>query len=139
MNQEELSILKQVESTPDRVYPSMEDYIPEFERRYIEPGTLLYGYDCDRNTWHVFNDHFGLIYLYVYKHTMRDGYIDIKKIEVSSDGLVSLEELVPNKRLYPQYCDFKFCSHLKSKGVNLPFTVWSEPKPLDGAFVGQIF
>jgi hypothetical protein len=100
--------------------------------------TLLYGYDCDRNTWHVFQNHHGLVFLHVYKNNL-SSYETRQAIDVSGDGVADLQELVPNKRLYPEYCDFQFCAYMKEKGVHLPFTVWSEPRRSNDAFAGEIF
>lgn len=77
--------------------------------------TLLYGFDCDRNTWHTYIKD-GEIHKVVY------GYEESpKKREVYSNY-----EYVPNKRLYPECCDFEFCKLLKLKDVILPFTSFQE-------------
>jgi hypothetical protein len=75
--------------------------------------TLLYGYTCDRETWHVY---------------LKDG--GIFTVKYQSDKLPSLidvrinEDYVPDKRLYPERCDFEFCELFKNKGISLPFTKW---------------
>jgi hypothetical protein len=77
--------------------------------------TLLYGYTCDRSTWHVYLKN-GEI------HTLR--YISVKstrEILVTSN-----KDYIPDKRLYPERCDFEFCSFLKNLGYSLPFTTWTE-------------
>lgn len=90
--------------------------------------TLLYGYTCERNTWHVYLKD-GVIYCcdYGYKKeplpftpTRNSGYI-------------------PDKRLYPALCDFEFCMLLKKNGVNsFCFTTFKEI-PLEGnEYYGEI-
>ena len=80
--------------------------------------TLLYGYDCDRNTWHLYT-YGGQVFLYVYNPN-----------EVSAsftNEFTSYEEMVPNKRLYPERCDYEFCRFLiTEKNVHLPFLRWDE-------------
>jgi len=77
--------------------------------------TLLYGYDCDRITWHTYlkdNQIFSVFYRY--KEEPQTAYI------FSNNGFV------PDKRLYPECCDYEFCKLLKEKGIDLPFTVWQD-------------
>lgn len=35
---------------------------------------------------------------------------------------------VPDKRLYPEACDFEFCRLLKERGISLPFTVFNSER-----------
>lgn len=138
MNQEHLKALLEVEKDPDIIFPNVRHFDPEFDG---QAKTLLYGYNTDRDTWHVFCDHLGNIYLYVYKQGL-DGKPsqDIAKIDVSNDGISSLQKLVPNKRLYPHFCDYDFCKYLKSKNAELSFATWREPKYEEGnIFAGEIF
>lgn len=124
MDRQQLESLKEVEEVGRAIHLSTRDYGGN-ER---DPKTLLYGYDCDRNTHHVFQDHYGNIYVYVYRPNGVKDETVISKVDVSGDGIKDLQELVPNKRLYPQYCDFIFCSYLKERGVHLPFTTYEEPR-----------
>jgi len=77
--------------------------------------TLLYGYTCDRYTWHVYLKE-GEIHTVMYMDKK-----DIQEIQVTSN-----KGYIPDKRLYPERCDFEFCSLLKSLGCSLPFTIWKE-------------
>ncbi|WP_316207486.1 hypothetical protein [Bradyrhizobium sp. SZCCHNR3118] len=47
--------------------------------------------------------------------------------------------LVPNKRLYPEACDFDFCMKLAALGVHLPFTTYGSLGDLSGRgqFIGR--
>jgi hypothetical protein len=141
MDQKQLEALTRHEETVrTAIYLQAKDYTSNATR---DPKTLLYGYTCDRETHHVFQDHYGHIYIYVYRNNLDKPETSIRKADVSGDGIESLDELVPNKRLYPQYCDFDFCVYLKERGVHLPFTKWEEPKPNPtnprSIFAGEIF
>ena len=94
--------------------------------------TLLYGYTCDRQTWHVYCANDESIFLSVY------GDKGQKFHNVTQDGIPDLGALVPDKRLYPQYCDFEFCQFLQVQGVKLPFTVWIDPTDR-GQFAGETY
>jgi len=134
MNLAQLDDLLEIEKANQPIFLSQQDYT---HKGMADSKTLLYGYDCDRNTWHVFQDSDGSIKLYVYR--ILDTVKEIKAINVTTDGIYALSELIPNKRLYPQYCDYEFCEFLKGKGVHLPFTTFQEPHPYDGVFVGETF
>jgi hypothetical protein len=77
--------------------------------------TLLYGYTCDRDTWHVYIKQ-NCIYTVIYEYEKEP-----VQVEVNKD-----EDYIPNKRLYPECCDYEFCKLLKEKGVYLPFTTWQD-------------
>lgn len=92
-------------------------------RPYIYNRTLLYGYTCERETFHVYlKDQ--KIYTVVYKTEYSQGAPmpkNMRQIEVTSN-----RDFVPDKRLYPERCDYHFCRALKERGIDLPFTLWSE-------------
>ena len=77
--------------------------------------TLLYGYTCDRDTWHVYLFE-GVIYCVVYSFNS-----DPELVQVDDNS-----DFVPNKRLYPARCDYEFSLLLKMQGVNLPFTCFDQ-------------
>ncbi|MFB5759054.1 hypothetical protein [Paenibacillus medicaginis] len=76
--------------------------------------TLLYGYTSERDTWHVYLKDNEI-------HTIR--YKDNSCITMLVD---CNSHYVPDKRLYPERCDYEFCLLLKKNRVNLPFTTWTE-------------
>jgi len=92
-------------------------------RPYIYNRTLLYGYTCERETFHVYlKDQ--KTYTVVYKTDYSRGAPmpkNMRQIEVNSN-----RDFVPDKRLYPERCDYHFCRALKERGIDLPFTHWSE-------------
>ena len=59
---------------------------------------------------------------------------NMKQIEVKSN-----RDFVPDKRLYPERCDYHFCRALKEKGIDLPFLHWSEEiEPNEKGYYGFI-
>lgn len=97
-------------------------------RPYLYNKTLLYGYTCERKTFHVYikNEQ---IYVVVYDTEYSRGIPTPKNMRQIS--VTSNHDYVPDKRLYPERCDYNFCKLLKEKGVQLPFTTWSEPVEID--------
>lgn len=76
-----------------------------------EDRTLLYGYLCDRSTFHVYIKEEEIF-------VVRYGYEQKPKLcEVAYN-----EYYVPDKRLYPECCDYEFCKLLIERGISLPFT-----------------
>ncbi len=78
--------------------------------------TLLFGYDVDRLTWHVYQQD-DEIHLVIY----RGGQEPEPMTHVRGVTLPATD-LVPNKRLYPDGCDYGFCRRLKELGVHMTFT-----------------
>ncbi len=81
-----------------------------------EDRTLLFGYTCARETWHVYLKN-GDIRIYQY-----GGWFDNRVERYANYDT----DFVPDKRLNPERCDYEFCKLLTLKGVNLPFTTWSD-------------
>lgn len=76
---------------------------------------LIYGYNFERDTVKVklYN---GTFIKTIYKYG-----IDSKVYPIEYN-----EDLVPNKRVYPEKSDFEFCQLLISRGIHIPFTNFSE-------------
>ena len=92
----------------------------------VKDRTLLYGYTCDRNTWHV--------YLFESKINLF-----IKETGFHMEGeMFPICELIPDKRLYPEACDLEFCEELNRRGFSLPFTTFNQRRKSNGAFFGEI-
>src|SRR5687768_1965196 len=96
---------------------SISERVMYIQGRRNDPKTLLYGYDTDRYTWHTYQDEQGHLSRVVYNHN-GDLLNRIHGFQLCVDFLV------PNKRLYPEACDFEFCKELKSLGIGLPFTTF---------------
>jgi hypothetical protein len=97
--------------------------------------TLLYGYDTDRRTWHVYQRH-GELHRLIYidgnpETSPPEGYISAPRLKV--------DIIVPNKRLYPEGCDFEFCKKLRKLNVHMTFLSYGQmtPKP-DSPFIARI-
>lgn len=104
MTPEEEQLLLKIHYAPDY---SVEVY-PFIGGKY---RTLFYGYDCDRKTWHCYLNNCK-INLHVY-----DG---VSGETINRWGRSRWDDahlLFPNKRLYPETCDFGFFNHLMAKGV----------------------
>lgn len=93
------------------------------------PRTLLYGYTCSRDNWHIFLDQFGEIQAVIYEFSDSP----LQEMEITDNS-----GFVPDKRLYPEHCDFEFCSLLTERGVHLPFTRPTFENQRKEAFVGRI-
>ena len=90
---------------------------------YIYNKTLLYGYTCERKTFHVYLKN-REIYTVVYENDYSTGEAkpkNMKQIKVSSN-----HDFVPDKRIYPERSDYNFCRALKEKGIELPFTNYDD-------------
>ena len=89
--------------------------ITAYDLKDTTDRTLLYGYTCERNTWHVYMQQ-NYIYTVIY------GFKEYPELlDVSSNY-----EYVPDKRLYPERCDYEFSKLLKEQGIALPFTTWED-------------
>lgn len=81
--------------------------------------TLVYGYDSARSNFHVFLKA-GKFYRMVYSNRIEQDKMILGVDEVSP------EDCLPDKRVYPESCDFEFCTILISRGHRPPFTQWDE-------------
>ena len=83
------------------------------------PRTLIYGYSTARDTFHLYLAEDG-IHLVVY---------DYHKLQLQhkheNEG-IRFSECVPDKRVYPEACDYEFCTMLLQAGMNIPFTAWTD-------------
>lgn len=87
--------------------------------------TLLYGYTCSRETFHVYLKN-NEIHTVMYNNDYSGNYTkpkDMRELAIKSNY-----DYVPDKRLYPETCDYEFCKLLKEKGINLPFTGFNEER-----------
>lgn len=91
--------------------------------------TLIYGYTCDRDTFHIYlegGEVCGCIY-------------GFKAEEVTPLDLKTLEQCIPNKRVYPHGCDLEFCEMLISRGIYIPFTTFSVQSLLKFEQSGNVY
>ena len=95
--------------------------------------TLLYGYTCERETFHVYIKD-KKIHAVVYNTEYYRGEAtpkNMRKLIIKSN-----EDYIPDKRLYPERCNYEFCRLLKEKGVHLPFTTWNDTVDTDRVYFG---
>jgi hypothetical protein len=80
--------------------------------------TLLYGYTCDRDTFHIY---------------LKDGYIH--RLVYTYDGEVKdygwhkawhPERMVPDKRVYPESTDIQMAYRLQATQVSVPYLPFTE-------------
>lgn len=110
MKREEFDKLEQKEKAPEPLI-STQDLNNKQDR------TLLYGYTCDRDTWHVYLKN-GNIHTVLYRNSaFREIPVGLKEIQIKAN-----QDYIPNKRLYPAACDYEFCMLLQDSGYHLPFT-----------------
>lgn len=113
------------------LFNKLNQYNPEYTyildvhnlRPYVYDKTLLYGYTCERETFHVYIKN-EKIYVVVYYQDYSQDKIrpkNMRQLRVTSN-----HDYVPDKRLYPERCDYEFCRLLKEKGIDLPFTNWND-------------
>ena len=121
MTKTELELIENIDKTKDK--PICADDLKPF----LKDRTLLYGYTCDRRTFHVYIK--GMkIYTVIYDNDYSGDKIkpkNIKEISVKSNY-----DYIPDKRLYPETCDYQFCKLLKNYDINLPFTGFNEERPV---------
>ena len=82
------------------------------------PRTLLFGYTCNRNTFHVYVKN-NLINILEHDY---DKYV--VSHQVSDQFAVSA--LVPNKRVYPERTEKNFAQLLLNRGASFSFTTYTE-------------
>lgn len=102
------------ESLAQTSFPLVLIDVGELEDR--SDRTLLWGYTAERYSWHVFLRAGEIeIVVYEFPYTIMDH---------KRDHTFDAADLIPNKRLYPEACDYEFCTLLCSVGVFLPFTTF---------------
>lgn len=114
MNKEEHKILRSY----DFVEPAL--HVNDLECK--DDRTLIYGYTCDCDTWHLYlkDNHFVWV-LYNHKNEILASYIK-KEIIIGEDPIL------PNKRVYPSASDFEFCALLKRYDVHPCFTSFDKER-----------
>lgn len=118
MLKEELLALSQLNSKEKNIIITTED----LKNIGVEKNTtLIYGYDINRNTRHVyFMDNF----IHVLVYNSQKEIIDYEKsIAIEAD------KLIPSKRTYPERSLFSFIKLIKEKGLYVSITTFNEKVP----------
>ena len=123
-----------VELTDEQRTPIEPPVLKGSDLQNQRPRTLLYGFTCERNSFHVYLGAYGRITKVEYAYD-EDEFRRVK----TEDDIRQNAEWVPDKRLYPERCDEEFCRLLKARGIRLPFTNYDEraceEKPFHGRTV----
>ena len=85
--------------------------------------TLIYGYDLDRNTFHLYLEDCKFHLVYYNGNEYIQGSI-FTGFEI--DPVIC----IPGKRTYPEVCDFEFCKLLKSFDISLNFTTFDDKREI---------
>jgi hypothetical protein len=99
------------------------------------PRTLLFGYNACLEA----NGHANTVHVYLSK----DGelvsmlYNPQEHIKARYGQWLPLNEIIPTKRIYPEYSDFEFCNLLLAKHAVLSFCSYSAPSK-SGPFFGKL-
>lgn len=93
------------------------------------PRTLLYGYTCERDTFHVYLGQDGLLHKVVY------GYDKLLLAHAQGTCLL-MQDCVPDKRVYPHASDMAFCVLLARAGIAVPYTTFRDDEPQQ--FYGEL-
>lgn len=115
-------------------HPQIKFLISVHQLKNLSDRTLLFGCTQNKDSWHVYlQDKLIHIFLYeMYHLTDHPATIRFKKNQIFDS-----RELVPDKRLYPECCDYEFCVLLKEQGIYLPFITWIKNRKL-AQFYGEI-
>ena len=121
MTKTELELIKNIDKMKDD--PICADDLKPF----LKDRTLLYGYTCDRCTFHVYLKNME-IHTVIYDNDYSEDKIKPKNMREVC--IKSNYDYIPDKRLYPEACDYQFCNLLKNCNMNLPFTSFNEERPI---------
>ena len=100
------------------------------------PRTLLYGYNQDSETYHVYMRE-GLIYRVLYWGSSNN--TTSTPIVRDFDTTIEIAHCNPGKRLYPERCDFEFCKLVSAAGGDLPFTTFNDSIEQGLQYYGKVF
>lgn len=119
MNEKEFEFLKKHAFKQNII--SVDDLFDKSNR------TLLYGYTCERDTWHVYLKDGVITTLLYSKYNDNDDFENEHVIDGETYKYVVVDvgansDYVPDKRIYPNACDFEFCKLILENGGHLPFT-----------------
>ena len=102
----------------------LQDVIRGCDLKNQKDRTLLYGYTCEREDFHVYIQD-GIIYRRIEGKDIYD-YERISEEYITNSYYGNNNWYIPDKRLYPECCDMEFCTKLKEDGMLLPFTTFGQ-------------
>lgn len=104
-----------------------DNFITEADLSDKSDRTLILGDTCERETFHVYLKN-GEIFNIIYKTMGPNGPIGLRSVSITVN-----QEYLPDKRIYPEACDYEFCRLLQRAGCFLPFTYCDD----DAHFIKQ--
>lgn len=110
-----------------KILNSVNDLIKVEDLSDTKDRTLLYGYTCSRETFHVYLKN-NEIHVILYNEDYDEE--NVKPKNMRELFIKTNYDYIPDKRLYPEACDFSFCKLLKEKDISLPFTVFDVDRPV---------
>lgn len=84
--------------------------------------TLLFGYTCNRESWHVYLRN-RLIHLYVYT-----GFPGQDPVRYEALEAWDVRELIPDKRVYPESTDAGFARAVRRMGIPVPYLLFDDER-----------
>lgn len=93
------------------------DQVAQYQK---EDGTLLYGYTCDRDTFHVYLKN-GELHRVIYDF---DGDV----LDYIHGAELEADLLHPNKRIYPEASSYDFIVSLRKTGCDPSLTTFNESR-----------
>ena len=137
MQRSEVNTALERGTAKSRIVSILNSLIMRIEESPREGRTLIYGYDCDRNTCHVYLTD-GWDEIVSVRHDASGRLLDVFRHvfdQPEKSSISSASHIIPNKRLYPEACDFDLCCLLAEYGYHLPFTAYTE-RSSEGKFWG---
>lgn len=86
-------------------------------------GTLLLGYTCDREEFHVY-----LKDGYIHRLIYREKAHTIETVEYEWFASWKADRLVPDKRVFPESTDPLMARLLRDAGVDVPYTLFDDSR-----------
>ena len=120
MTKQEMEMIEKIDRIKDTPF-SAKDLSP-----FVKDRTLLYGYTCDRKTFHVYLKN---MEIHTVTYNVDHSGNKPRPNNMTEISVLSNRDFVPNKRLYPEACDYAFCKLLKNANIYLPFTSFNENRP----------
>ena len=110
MDANQLEEIRRIQNIDHRALVSAEQFAAGGDR------TLIYGYDVDRNTFHVYLKD-GMLHRFVYRPSVQPRWPFAHVALHSMHGV----DMVPNKRIYWEFSDFEAIRTLARLNISMSF------------------
>lgn len=88
-----------------------------------EGRMLIYGYNLDRKAYEVKLERTDAEYS---TFSRPEFVITVDDVETYRATTINAHRCIPDKRVYPERCDYEFCALLISRHIHIPFLSYSE-------------